>query len=77
MLAAYHGHGQRSPGAWRRPRSVQRSGPEPLAGVVFKTEPAVMKALVKAGADAAAGQPSSIETARMFDNSEMLALLQP
>ncbi|SFB57686.1 hypothetical protein SAMN05216266_12138 [Amycolatopsis marina] len=83
MLAAYHGHAK--PAEDRAallergsdPDRLNDRGQSPLACAVFKNEPDVVKTLVKAGADPAAGQPTAIETARMFDNAEMLALLQP
>ncbi|WP_116048150.1 ankyrin repeat domain-containing protein [Amycolatopsis palatopharyngis] len=80
MLAAYHGHAETVAALLERgadPGRLNDRGQSPLAGAVFKNEPDVVKVLVKAGADAEAGTPSAIETARMFDNAEMLALLQP
>ncbi|MFC4003466.1 ankyrin repeat domain-containing protein [Prauserella oleivorans] len=80
MLAAYHGHAGTVTALLRRgadPNRLNDRGQSPLAGAVFKAEPEVVKALLAGGADPHAGQPSAIETARMFGNEEMLALLQP
>jgi hypothetical protein len=44
---------------------------------VFKNEPDVVRALLAGGADPASGQPSALDTARMFGNTELLTLLQP
>jgi hypothetical protein len=39
---------------------------------VFKKEPDVVRALMDAGADPAAGTPSALDTARMFGHTEFL-----
>jgi ankyrin repeat protein len=79
MLAAYHGHAKAVAGLLERgadPNRLNDRGQSPLAGAVFKSELEVIKALLDGGADPAAGQPSAIDTARMFDNAEVLALLE-
>ena len=48
-------------------------GQTPLAGAVFKHEPEIVRALLDAGADPAAGQPSAAATAAMFGNEDFLA----
>lgn len=78
MLAAYHGHAGTVRTLLRRgadPDRLNDRGQSPLAGAVFKNAPDVVKALLDGGADASAGSPSAVETARMFDNADMLALL--
>ncbi|MEV7551188.1 ankyrin repeat domain-containing protein [Amycolatopsis sp. NPDC089917] len=79
MLAAYHGHADTVAALLERGADANREndrGQSPLAGAVFKNEPEVVKALLKGGADATAGEPSAIDAARMFGNTELLALLQ-
>ncbi|GHC85880.1 ankyrin repeat domain-containing protein [Streptomyces flavofungini] len=77
MLAAYHGHAaavraliERGADAGR----VNDKGQTPLAGAVFKGSDDVVRALLDGGADPAAGTPSAIDTARMFDKTELLTL---
>ncbi|WP_410007741.1 ankyrin repeat domain-containing protein [Planotetraspora sp. A-T 1434] len=79
MLAAYHGHADTVRALAERgadPDLANDRGQTPLAGAVFKKEPEVVRALVDAGADPRAGTPSALETARMFGNSELVALLE-
>lgn len=76
MLAAYHGHAGTVEALLRRgadPNRTNDRGQTPIAGAVFKSEPDVVRALLDGGADPRAGQPSAVETARMFGNPEMLA----
>jgi ankyrin repeat protein len=68
MPAAYYGHAETvrmlvtsGAGAER----VNDRGRPPLAGAVFKKESAVVRALLDAGADPAAGAPSAMGAARM------------
>lgn len=77
MLAAYHGHPEAVQALCERGADVDRlndRGQSPLAGAVFKGEDQVVRILVRHGADAAAGTPSAIEAARMFDKQEFLEL---
>jgi len=79
MLAAYHGHAGTVAALIERgaePDRLNDRGQSPLAGAVFKGEPDVVQALLDGGADPSAGHPSAIETARMFGNEELLALLE-
>jgi ankyrin repeat protein len=79
MLAAYHGHAKTVAALLKRgaePDRLNDRGQSPLAGAVFKSEPEVVKALLDGGADPTVGQPSAIDTARMFENQELLALLE-
>jgi ankyrin repeat protein len=78
MLTAYHGHGELAAGLADRGADVNRRndrGQTPLAGAVFKDEPAVIRALVAAGADPDAGQPSARATAGFFQRPDLAALL--
>ncbi len=80
MLAAYHGHADAVEALLARgadPNRLSDRGQSPLAGAVFKAEPAVVRALLAGCADPEAGHPSAIETARMFGNEELLTFLQP
>ncbi|CAM5318010.1 Ankyrin repeat domain-containing protein OS=Streptomyces tendae OX=1932 GN=GUR47_32560 PE=4 SV=1 [Streptomyces tendae] len=53
---------------------VNDRGQTPLAGAAFKGETDVIKALLEAGADPAAGTPSAVDTARMFARTDLLEL---
>lgn len=78
MLAAYHGHAAAVRELIARDADVNRPndrGQTPLAGAVFKGEDAVVAALVDAGADPGAGQPSALDTARMFGRDDYLQIL--
>lgn len=78
MLAAYHGHAATVRALLDRgadPGRPNDRGQTPLAGAVFKGEREVVRVLLDAGADPQAGQPSAVDTARMFDQREMLDLL--
>lgn len=77
MLAAYHGHPETvraliSHGA--DPDRANDRGQTPLAGAVFKGDTEVVRVLFEAGADPRAGAPSAVDTARMFEKRELLAL---
>ena len=75
MLAAYHGNAPAVRALLERgadPGRPNDRGQTPLAGAVFKGEPEVVRALLDGGADPGAGQPSAIDTARMFGNDEFL-----
>ncbi|MET9520301.1 ankyrin repeat domain-containing protein [Streptomyces sp. NPDC002994] len=77
MLAAYHGHAAAVEALLSRGADPDRAndrGQTPLAGAVFKGEEAVVRALVEGGADPAAGTPSAVDTARMFDKKDLLEL---
>jgi uncharacterized protein len=77
MLAAYHGHADTVRALLARGADARRAndkGQTPIAGAVFKGEEDVVRVLLDAGADPAAGQPSAIDTARMFGRTEILEL---
>jgi ankyrin repeat protein len=77
MLAAYHGHAGAVRALLVRGAEADRindRGQTPLAGAVFKGEHEVIEVLLEAGADPAAGTPSAVDTARMFDKAELLEL---
>lgn len=79
MLAAYHGHAETVRAllaAGADPDRPNDRGQTPLAGAVFKGETAVVKALVDGGADPTAGQPSAVDTARMFGRTDLLAIFE-
>jgi uncharacterized protein len=79
MLAAYHGHAATVSLLLDRgadPNQANGKGQTPLAGAVFKGARDVVVALLGAGADPSAGFPSAIDAARMFEQTEMLALLE-
>ncbi|MFD5702624.1 ankyrin repeat domain-containing protein [Streptomyces lasiicapitis] len=77
MLAAYHGHAAAVRALIERgadANAVNDKGQTPLAGAVFKGSDDVVRALLDGGADPAAGTPSAIDTARMFQKTELLGL---
>lgn len=77
MLAAYHGHAEVVRALVARGADVDKAndrGQSPLAGATFKGEDEVVAALVEAGADTTGGQPSAVDTARMFGRDDYVAL---
>ena len=78
MLAAYHGHADTVRALLARGADPDRGndrGQTPLAGAVFKSEADVVSALLDGGADPAAGTPSAVDTARMFERDDLLELM--
>lgn len=78
MLAAYNGHASlvrllHSCGA--DVNRLNDRGQSPLAGAIFKHEEDVVRALVELGADPKAGEPSAVESARIFGQTQWLELL--
>jgi ankyrin repeat protein len=79
MLASYHGHLDAVRTLVRLGADANRAndrGQTPVAGAVFKMADEIVKALLDAGADPFAGQPSAVDTARMFGRDELLALFE-
>jgi ankyrin repeat protein len=79
MLAAYHGHAETVQALLQRgadPNRANDRGQTPLAGAVFKGETAVARVLVAAGADPAAGRPSALATAAMFEREDLAEILR-
>lgn len=78
MLAAYHGHADTVRALLARGADPNRPNDReqtPLAGAVFKGETDVVSALLHGGADPAAGTPSAVDTARMFERDDLLELM--
>lgn len=76
MLAAYHGHLAAVRALVALGADANRAngkGQTPIAGAVFKGADEVVDALLDGGADPFAGQPSAVDTARMFGREELLA----
>lgn len=74
MLAAYHGHSGTVQMLAAHAADVNRAndrGQTPLAGAVFKDEPEVVDALLRAGADPDAGTPTARATAAMFGKPDL------
>ncbi|WP_243727044.1 ankyrin repeat domain-containing protein [Actinocrispum wychmicini] len=79
MLASYHGHLATVKTLIDRGADAGRAndrGQTPIAGAVFKAEDEIVAALLDGGADPFAGQPSAVDTARMFGRHELLALFE-
>ncbi|MEE4546049.1 ankyrin repeat domain-containing protein [Streptomyces sp. V4-01] len=75
MLAAYHGHTDSVKVLLQRgadPNRANEQSQTPLAGAVFKSAQDVIDALIEGGADPSAGAPSAIDTAIMFDRTDLL-----
>ncbi len=71
MLASYHGHAPLvsllvQHGA--DPNRLNDKGQSPLAGVVFKNEPAVIKILLEAGADPEVGEPTALAATKVIES---------
>ncbi|MEE1942688.1 ankyrin repeat domain-containing protein [Streptomyces sp. TRM 70361] len=78
MLAAYYGRTPTVRALLERgadPNRINDRGQSPLSGAVFKDGAEMVRMLLAAGADPAAGQPSAIDTARVFGRDELLELL--
>lgn len=78
MLAAYKGNTelvQALIAAGADVNLLNDRGQSPLAGAVFKKEDAVIDALIAAGADPQAGQPTALDTARMFGREDLVTKL--
>jgi hypothetical protein len=79
MLASYYGHFDVVELLLARgadPNQENFKGQAPLAGAVFKGKVEIVKALLAAGADPTAGFPSAVDAARMFGQTQMLALFE-
>ncbi|GGG71927.1 ankyrin repeat domain-containing protein [Corynebacterium pelargi] len=79
MLAAYSGNEEALEVLIQRGADVDAlndRGQSPLAGAIFKKEQGVVEKLMQAGADPALGQPSAIDTARMFGQDELVQRLE-
>jgi ankyrin repeat protein len=79
MLAAYNGQPSAVQLLADRGADVNRlndRGQSPIAGAVFKAETEIVRILLAAGADPSVGAPNAIDTARMFQQTEVLALLE-
>ncbi|MFN0028697.1 MAG: ankyrin repeat domain-containing protein [Acidimicrobiales bacterium] len=77
MLAAYHGHAEAVEVLLQAGAQVDLMNDRaqtPLGGATFKGYPDVVRTLLRFGADPAAGSPSAITMAVMFDREDFLAL---
>ena len=78
MLAAYNGHADLTQGLITRGADVNKPndrGQSPLAGVVFKGYDKLAEILKNGGADPRRGTPTAIQTARMFNKTDLLKVL--
>ena len=79
MLAAYNGHADLVKGLLEKGADVNRvndRGQSPLAGVVFKGYDEIARILIENGADPNAGTPTALQTAQMFNKTQLLALMR-
>lgn len=77
MLAAYNGHPDTVRALVGRGAQVDRAndrGQTPIAGAVFKGYGEVVRVLFEAGADPYGGNPTAVDTARMFEKDAFLEL---
>ena len=75
MLASYNGQLELTRAlleAGANPNLLNDRGQSPLAGVIFKKEDALIDLLVEHGADPLAGQPTAVDTARMFGRDDLV-----
>ncbi len=80
MLASYHRRTETVIMLLQRgadPNLANLKGQTPLAGAVFKDAVDVLEALVRAGADPHAGEPSAWATAQMLDRVDLIYRLDP
>jgi uncharacterized protein len=78
MLAAYNGHAELTRGLIEKGADINRvndRGQSPLAGVVFKGYDEIATILAEKGADPRLGTPTAIQTARMFNKTQLLSVL--
>ena len=78
MLAAYNGHAELVQGLLEKGADANRvndRGQSPLAGVVFKGYDEIARILIAHGADPNLGTPTAIQTAQMFNKTQILALM--
>ncbi|EKM75233.1 hypothetical protein AGABI1DRAFT_116520 [Agaricus bisporus var. burnettii JB137-S8] len=78
MLAAYAGHLDLTKALLDKGADPNREndlGQSIMAGAVFKTHNEVVKALMEKGANPRLGVPTAIQTALMFNMTEMLDIL--
>jgi len=77
MLAAYHGHEDTVRILLSKsadPNVLNDRGQSVIAGAVFKGYEGVVRLLFEGGADIRRGQPSAVDSARMFKQEAMLEL---
>ena len=79
MLAAYYDHPETVQALLERGADTERvndRGQTALSAAVFRRSADGVELLLKAGADPALGSPSAIETARFFEYSDILEILE-
>ena len=75
MLAAYNGNADLVQGLIDKGADVNRvndRGQSPLAGVVFKGYDEIARMLIAHGADPNLGAPTALQTAQMFQKTQLL-----
>ncbi len=78
LLAAYYAHPHTVSALVKAGAELDRAndrGQTALAAAAFRGDVSSATTLLAAGADPLAGDPNAVETARFFENAEVLALL--
>lgn len=78
MLSAYAGHAELTDALISRgadPNRLNDLGQSMVAGAVFKAHDAVVRSLMKAGADPRLGTPNAIQSAHMFGRKDLMEVL--
>ncbi len=80
LLAAYYAHPHTVTALVKAGAALDHTnerGQTALTAAAFRADLTSIRTLLAAGADPRAGDPDAVETARFFDDPEVLALLDP
>lgn len=79
ILAAYHQHGELVTALLQAGADTDRvndNGQTALLSAVFRGDEAIVRALLAAGASQTAGAHTAVETAQVFERTELLPVLE-